>query len=85
MQHLVLWYSSSILDTPTGQLLHHAISSKFRTEIHFFDATLICLCRGSVVYLSFRSLVVQSLADRRRAPSPPPSQLVISSHCYWEF
>lgn len=36
VQHLVLWYSSSILDTPTGQLLHHAISSKFRTEIHFF-------------------------------------------------
>lgn len=44
----------STLGTPTGQLLHHAISSGFR--IHFFDATLICLAFADVsaVYLASR-------------------------------
>lgn len=47
----------STLGTPTGQLLHHAISSAFR--IHFFDATLIChvFVDVSVVYLASRRVV----------------------------
>lgn len=46
----------STLGTPTGQLLHHAISSGFR--IHFFDATLICLAfvDVSAVYLASRRM-----------------------------
>lgn len=50
----------STLGTPTGQLLHHAISSGFR--IHFFDATLICL--------AFVDVSVVYLAARRAFPPP---------------
>lgn len=66
------WYCGirSTLGTPTGQLLHHAISSGFR--IHFFDATLICpaFVDISVVYLaSHRTLPSRRIIVSRGAPT----------------
>lgn len=57
MQHRYCGIRST-LGTPTGQLLHHAISSAFR--IHFFDATLICLA-----YIRGRIGCPSCLASRR--------------------
>lgn len=55
----------STLGTPTGQLLHHAISFVFR--IHFFDATLICL--------AFVDISAVYLTSRRTFP---PRRIVVS-------